>query len=602
VRSECLGQTCQENLETETSLKHRPSNMKILPEELSLKMEQVSEELSRMGAEVSVDATAPSVEEEPPTEPSVEEKPPTVLSVEERPLTVSLVEDKQPLTVPPVEDKPALCVFSSPAKSSAPNTPERRSSSVNSPISPPGFLTYDRENIHDVLLTFVWKDNDHTKRSFHKIKKPYEREPLHLASSILCPPETITQHKIFKSDHATHFTLRNWFKRIVCQECGETSEDRRGSKYTRIIASPPFQTTKSAQCKKCQQMTEHCESVFFKTDRILLESRFAIEQLTLPCGRKYTLHRVLYIEDYRYKVAFREDVGYETMWHDQELQPVFPSLEHTVLSYYMIKQAPRPKGFRNEGNTCYINSTLQILKRCLSYVPDAPVIGMICNLQRVIDKQISEYEFVNFMENSLKRSLRQQSDAALFLLELLRMISSEHPDACRKFTLTNWHRHYWCEHGRRDFKALDNTTHTFVIDTAEPFENVQQGLDLTFKGTRKCSANVEDCEMQSQLNFCPPEFLIITLVNQYARDLICTVEKDIKVYFSSYHSPYVLIGVVFHMGSSHKSGHYISQIHCDQKWYTISDDHVTECDDDSLPWLSNLAPSICLYERVEVQI
>jgi len=536
--------------------------------------------------------------------------------------TTPAPEDKRPLVDTPTQDKQISSVTSSPARGwekppAAVYTPPRsQTSSANSPLSPSRLLTFDPEKLNDILLIFLSKDNDHTKRTFHKLRMSFEDDPSETlrSSSYICSPDSITQRKIFKSDFMIDFRLNDWIKRTVCQECGGiTSEDKRGSKYTRIILSSPLRTKKEVECKTCQRLTQHSENVYFNSDRFLLESDSAQKTLTLPCGREYTLYSVLYLDKNRYyKVAFRDDDRY----FDQNKQTCIPSeVEHTVvMSHYMIKQAPKsvtqeglglagdsvgPKGFRNEGNTCYINSTLQILKKCLSFGQDVDVSATTTsNVQRVISNEITECDFVNFMEAAMKKSLRQQFDAALFLDDLLRMIFSELPAACDKIILAKWQRYYGCEHGRKDFGNLNDKL-SLLIDTDQSFENVQQGIEHSMNGSRSCNT-VEDCTMTNYSNFTPPEFLIVTMLNMYDRPLRCTVEEDIKIATSPSgkgKEKYVLRGVVFHIGSSYKSGHYIAQVQHDQRWYTISDQHVTECTEDERPWLSSFSPSICLFER-----
>ena len=229
----------------------------------------------------------------------------------------------------------------------------------------------------------------------------------------------------------------------------------------------------------------------------------------------------------------------------------------------------------NLGNTCYINSVLQIFlhsKRLFNELYEILTIGNSNELNVV--ELISKIRIMYTEEK--KYNIYEQHDSYLLLSYLLDKINNLFPSKFNPYYSILLHTKLKCKN-----KQCKHITHQ------RQFENI---LYLTPNGDTK---TIEDCMdkdfITSKVEYtCPkckhniaskktiidnmPEYIFMTLQHFGDNNTDFTIEK------STIQSgiEYELCGMIEHLGPSESSGHYVSYIldQSNKKWYIFDDDRV----------------------------
>ncbi len=266
------------------------------------------------------------------------------------------------------------------------------------------------------------------------------------------------------------------------------------------------------------------------------------------------------------------------------------------------------KGFNNLGNTCYLNSGLQMLIQNLDFCNIVRAFSSKNEVLSKITQIIDEYhkgEKTSISPSFIKDMLSnknpnfvgfQQQDSSEFIVLLLDIINNEINKVCSKKNLLD-----------KIFEIeITTSTKCKVLSCLNVSTNVEKSTILMLNLNSECN-NLDDCYNLSKQKvklegdekyFCEkcnkkriasqrkeitkwPKNLIIWL-RRYQQNgrRVSKYNQEIKVPIV-WRYDYNLRGVVYHSGDLY-GGHYVYAGKVNDKWYLFNDSNVSELHDTAL--------------------
>lgn len=264
------------------------------------------------------------------------------------------------------------------------------------------------------------------------------------------------------------------------------------------------------------------------------------------------------------------------------------------------------KGFNSMGNTCYLNSGLQLIiqnKDLCNIISQNKNKSIILNkLSQFIDEYYTS-DLKSITPNYIKQLIdtsssifhgNTQNDTGEFLIYLLDIINTEINNnifeiqseitiKCKLLKCLNISSHI--EHNKLLLLDINNDTNTLddcyrIYKKKIKLENDNSYFCDKCNTYRIASKKLKIIKWPNHLIICLKRFQINK--NKYTKN---SKEIDIPI---EWRNNYKLKGIIYHSGNLY-SGHYIYVANNNYKWYLYNDNDVSEINDRQLEQFKNNA-------------
>jgi len=267
-------------------------------------------------------------------------------------------------------------------------------------------------------------------------------------------------------------------------------------------------------------------------------------------------------------------------------------------------------GISNQGNTCYLNATLQVLRNSL-LLTESPHGEFAKLLVEFYAKRSRPNSIIDYLERILLVNLREQSDAASYLNTICKVLEVESSISILENirvinTVVNW-KCSICATGTTDDRGGKTIAYSIVIpEQTSKSTTLKNSVADSLKYTR--DKNCKTCNGETkQYGTKTFDCKHLVLVPQSPKTM------DIKplLELTVHDLPYVLIGVVLHKGLfpssfSNKNpmsssfaggGHYIAVVKDEDTWSVCNDSQVSKLSSsDVKQYFKNWTATILVYK------
>jgi uncharacterized UBP type Zn finger protein len=229
----------------------------------------------------------------------------------------------------------------------------------------------------------------------------------------------------------------------------------------------------------------------------------------------------------------------------------------------------------NLGNSCYINSVLQLFfhsKRLYSELREIIELENGGNIVELISKVRNMYT------SEKKLSIGEQCDSYLFFSFLLDKINELFPSKFNPCYSILLHSKIKCT-GCKNIVHQRQCENILYLRPSPLINDIDDMINLEFKVKNldyKCKKCDSFISSKKTIIENLPEYLFITLQEFGEENIDFKIEKNLVIEGLEYE----LTGMIEHIGVSNNGGHYVSYIkHSNKIWYLYNDDRITEFDD-----------------------
>ena len=285
-------------------------------------------------------------------------------------------------------------------------------------------------------------------------------------------------------------------------------------------------------------------------------------------------------------------------------------------------------GFKNLGNSCYINSTLQMLFHnkklndiVLQSQSDNSIVKAYIELyQSYIAKNTNTqqiHNLINELNNIIKNdndkfNVKKQNDSSEFLGKLMEIFTNEFGDIFTKYTNVKISNMITfpddIKIDNKNIKCLDVKkpniiqSKSIIIPVTNPELNIANYMNdlisgikeeitdednlyncikykIDGKNGKKTDGEIKIPFIRTDKLMSIPDYLNIT-IGVFGEDLVSKskVNMTIPNTLVIKGKKYLIKGIVVHYGKNMKSGHYTYLSYEKEKWYEYSDDDIQEYD------------------------
>ncbi|KAK2906480.1 hypothetical protein Q8A67_005465 [Cirrhinus molitorella] len=278
------------------------------------------------------------------------------------------------------------------------------------------------------------------------------------------------------------------------------------------------------------------------------------------------------------------------------------------------------RGLLNQGATCYLNATLQVLfmtkpfrQRVLQGAPSDTSEKLVSALKELFkelssqDRGAQSVSTKEVIKALAIQNVYEQQDAVEYFLDILEKAG---PDVAEVFSGTMRNIRV-CSKGHKSYDDSSFKSIPIALNTRDGPFRVEDGVQSYFASTQLVGDDqmyCETCDDKSDTTWrCEihqyPTILALHLkrfVYDYRSYVFVKNEcpLDVPLYLSLPEHRYSLYAVINHSGSRY-GGHYTADIRSftDNKWYCFNDSYVTETSASKLE--KSVAAYLLLYQKID---
>lgn len=251
-----------------------------------------------------------------------------------------------------------------------------------------------------------------------------------------------------------------------------------------------------------------------------------------------------------------------------------------------------PVGIPNQGNTCYLNSTIQLMAICKDYIhvkdsPLFPFFNALCKghvipaVPRILVARLFP-EFNNYFQHDAHEYLLRLLEAtekcgASKVFDGVFDVSVSFPD---------------CNHINRHtepFRTLSIETNTDMETAFRSFLSAEKVVSTC----DTCNDNVKKDAFRTLSIQTWPKYLII----QWKRFTNAHAKKKDRILIPSVWRKYTLRGTIQHIGNTSASGHYTACTKQNNKWYLCNDNKIVTLEERHVLRAAEVAYMVLLQHR-----
>ena len=293
----------------------------------------------------------------------------------------------------------------------------------------------------------------------------------------------------------------------------------------------------------------------------------------------------------------------------------FPKLPDLWIQKGYICEDYRQHGLKNFGNTCALNSILQILAHIKAFYQqiessyyqaveiESPILQIWTNFLKQMHKccrpifcssndedgsrTVIPFDICNILDININST--EQLDVHELFTKIINQVSSYNPEIRNLFLSTYM-----------DINENVDSTVCFIISTENLIPSITHSLHTTMI---QQYPNMKFIEFPLILSYYINRVIFLDETTSVKNFIKILIEDQIEFMLDNTQQKYSLFGIIIHIGTSPDFGHYTSFIKMYKEWYYFNDAHVYKVTDTFVQHYSldskNKNPVMAFYIRSE---